>query len=268
MAEKPVQKESRRKVIMVDDVGFLLMSAKERLKERYEIFPATSAEALFKILEKTEPEIILLDINMPDMNGYEIIKKLKAQERFADIPVIFLSGNNDRKSIIKGRSHGAVDFITKPFKDSDLIECIEFQLNPEMQEKNKPLVLAVDDNPSILKAINSILNQQYVVRTLSNPLVLEELLKVMVPDLFLLDCKMPGLQGFDLVPIIRKTAGHEETPIVFLTSEGTIDNISVAISQGASDFILKPIDEEILREKIATHLSDFVMKRRIRSSKQ
>ncbi|MCL2018809.1 MAG: response regulator [Oscillospiraceae bacterium] len=260
-----MQEKSRRKIIMVDDVGFLLLSAKERLKERYEIFPATSAETLFGILENIEPEIILLDINMPNVDGYETIQKLKADSRFADIPVIFLTSKSDKDSLIKGKNLGAVDFITKPFTDAVLIESIEYQLDPKKREHNKPLILAVDDNPSILKAVNSILNQQYTVRTLTNPEKLQGLLKVLTPDLFLLDCKMPILHGFDLIPIIRGFKKHEETPIIFLTSEGTVDYISTAISQGASDFIIKPINKDVLLEKIALHLGDFVMKRRIRS---
>jgi DNA-binding response OmpR family regulator len=162
---------------------------------------------------------------------------------------------------------GAVDYIKKPFIDSDLIDCIEYQLDPYKHEKYKPVVLAVDDNPSILKAVNYLLNDQYKVYTLAEPEKLKTLLGIITPDLFLLDCKMPVLNGFDLVPIIRSFYDHEETPIVYLTSEGTIDNISVAIHLGACDFIVKPIDETVLREKIALHLKDFIIRRRIRSLK-
>ena len=257
----------RRKVIMVDYVGFLLMSAKERLKEQYEIYPATSSHALFEILGKVKPDIILLDINMPDEDGFKTIDKLKTYEEFEHIPVIFLSGKSDRASMIKGKNHGAVDFITKPFTDATLIESIEYQLNPVKREANKPLVLAVDDNPSILKAINTILNRSCLVRTLAKPENLGKLLELIAPDLFILDCQMPIMHGFDLIPVIRGFKDHTDTPIIFLASEGTIDNISVAINRGASDYLLKPIDENTLREKAALHLENFILRRRIRLAK-
>jgi DNA-binding response OmpR family regulator len=79
---------------------------------------------------------------------------------------------------------------------------------------------------------------------------------------------MPGLSGFDLVPIIRKMPQHEDTPIIFLTSDGTIDNISAAMGFGARDFIVKPIDMMILRDKTTEHLKDFIMYRRIRKEKK
>jgi PleD family two-component response regulator len=76
---------------------------------------------------------------------------------------------------------------------------------------------------------------------------------------------MPGLTGFELVPIIRSIQGYEDTPIIFLTSEKSMDHITVAVSLGACDYIIKPIDEVILRLKITKHLEDFMIQRRIRS---
>jgi PleD family two-component response regulator len=254
----------RRKVIIVDDVQFQLMSIKERLRSRYEVFPAESSEALFKLLENVKPDIILLDVNMPNEDGYEIIAQLKDNPRYAPIPVIFLSGNDDRKSIIQGMKLGAVDFIKKPFSSTDLCDAIEYHLDPAKQEEVKPIILAVDDSPSILRTTKAVLDEKYKVYTLNNPEQLPTLLGMIIPDLFLLDCNMPGLSGFDLVPIIRKFPEHEETPIIFLTSDGTIDNISAAMGFGARDFIIKPIDLLILREKVTNHTKDFIMYRRIR----
>ncbi len=128
-----------------------------------------------------------------------------------------------------------------------------------------PIILAVDDNPSILKTLNELLHRQYKVYTLPKPEMLEVLLNNVVPDLFLLDCKMPVLSGFDLVPKIRAFPGHEKTPIVFLTSEGTIDTVNAAVHFGASDFIVKPVDETVLREKLALHTSDYMMRRHLRT---
>lgn len=254
----------RRKIIYVDDVGYSLLAVKTRFQHQYEIFPAQSAEALFDILEKVVPELILLDINMPGQDGFSIIKILKENPRYSDVPVIFLTGKNDRKTVIKAMGLGAADLVPKPFSDRELIERIENQLDPEKQKAHMPIVLAVDDNPSILKAINELLHGQYRVYTLPKPEKLEILLEKIAPDLFLLDCKMPVFSGFDLVSQIRAIPEHEKTPIVFLTSEGTIDNLNAAVYFGASDFIVKPIDETVLREKLALHTADYMIRRHLR----
>ena len=77
--------------------------------------------ALTTALKKCKPQLILLDIMMPDMNGYEVIERLKADERFCRIPVIFLSALHDSENIVKGFKMGAGDYVSKPFNHEELI---------------------------------------------------------------------------------------------------------------------------------------------------
>jgi len=119
----------------------------------------------------------------------------------------------------------------------------------------KPQILAVDDAPVMQNIISSTLSGDYDVFVLSNPKLVERYLQQMKPDLILLDYKMPGLSGFDLVPIIRKYEQHKDTPIIFLTSMGTSEHILTAANLGASDFIVKPFKADVLREKVAKHLA-------------
>ena len=246
--------ETGKKIIVVDDVFLHLASIKNRMQKRYEIYPAQSAQILFKLLEKFIPDLIVLDINMPETDGYEILEMLKMNISYANIPVIFLTSNNDEESVAKGLSLGADDFIFKPFTDDKMIESIENQLDPDKREARKAVILAVDDTPAILQAVNHALSGKYTVYTLPKPEKITDLLKMIRPDLFLLDYNMPVLNGFELIPIIREFPEHEKTPIIFLTTEGTVSHISEAINLGASDFIVKPVDDEILNKKIAAHL--------------
>jgi DNA-binding response OmpR family regulator len=255
---------TRKTIIVVDDVNFQLASIRERLKEHYKVYPAQSVEILFDILGYVRPDLILMDVNMPDVDGFEAVERLYSHKHFTDIPIIILSSNKDRESIIKARDIGAADYMSKPFKDAELIKCIEFHLSPEKQAACKPVILAVDDDPGILQTVSYVLSNRYKVHTLPDPRVIKELLATVSPDLFLLDYNMPGYNGFDLVPLIRSYADHGETPIVFLTTEGTEDVISTAIHLGADGFILKPIDGTLLREKMEALLKTFIIQRRIR----
>jgi PleD family two-component response regulator len=124
----------------------------------------------------------------------------------------------------------------------------------EEEAKRKMVILAVDDSPGILQSVLSVLNDEYKVFTLSKSKEMEKVLQKLTPDLFLLDYQMPELNGFDLIPIIRNFEEHKETPIIFLTSEGTVDNLSAAIALGVCDYIVKPFNPEIIREKIAKHI--------------
>ena len=99
------------------------------------------------------------------------------------------------------------------------------------------------------------LRDQYKVITLPRPEKLQEILQNTKPDLFLLDYKMPGMSGFDLTSVIRSFSEHKDTPIVFLTSSGTVDHLIAAVDLGASDFIVKPFNMDVLREKVAKNIA-------------
>jgi len=120
---------------MVDDDLTCLTVAKNNLVDRYDIFTIPSGSKLFNILKKVTPDLILLDIEMPEMSGYDVIKVLKNNENTADIPVIFLTAKIDPESEVKGLSLGAVDYITKPFSKELLLKRMELHLLLEAQKK-------------------------------------------------------------------------------------------------------------------------------------
>jgi len=99
-------------IFIVDDNDSNLMKAASILESDYQVVTMSSAAKMFSLLEKKLPELILLDIEMPEMNGFEAIVKLKENPEWRNIPVIFLTGRIDEE---KGLSLGAVDYITKPY---------------------------------------------------------------------------------------------------------------------------------------------------------
>ena len=139
-----------------------------------------------------------------------------------------------------------------PFTAQTLQRALDKMDREEVNRKMR--VLAVDDSPAILKTISSILEDKYKVYGMTNPMMLEKFLKQIVPELFLLDYKMPDRTGFELIPVIRSFDEHKKTPIIILTSMGTPDHISASHSLGANDFIVKPFQDNILREKVAKHI--------------
>jgi len=248
----------RKKVLYVDDMNYSLISLKKGLNDRYEVFLAETAAKMYKILENVKPDIILLDVNMPDVGGYDTIKKLKADERYGDIPVIFLTCNSDKESVVKGLSLGAADYIVKPFYADKLIENIENIFNSAALKKeggsakknNAPSVLVVDDMTSMLRTIHHALHEKYNVFLISKSDIVIDFLQNNKPDVIMLDYLMPGLTGFDLVPKIRELPDYKITPIIIVSTEGTFKNVNDAIALGATDFIVKPFDPKELNYKI------------------
>ena len=107
--------QDKKTVMVVDDTPSNLQYAMEVLSDLYKVVPIKSGENALAALEKVVPDLILLDIEMPGMNGFETIKKIYEDNRFESIPVIFLTAHADKENEIEGFKLGAVDFIMKPF---------------------------------------------------------------------------------------------------------------------------------------------------------
>ncbi len=113
-------------ILVVDDNQENLKVVSNYLKEKgYKIALALNGVSALKILEDNKIDLILLDIMMPDMDGFEVCKKLKEIPKNKEIPVIFLTAKNDTEDIVKGFQVGGVDYITKPFKKEELFARIK-----------------------------------------------------------------------------------------------------------------------------------------------
>ena len=118
-------------IFIVDDNDTNLMAAKTALDGTYKTFALPSAAKMFKLLEKITPGLILLDVDMPEMDGFQAMAVLKSDEKLKSIPVIFLTAKNDAESEIRGFEMGALDFINKPFSAPVLIRRIETHIETD-----------------------------------------------------------------------------------------------------------------------------------------
>jgi putative two-component system response regulator len=115
-------------IYLVDDEIINLEIGKLALAESYHVVTVESGLKLLELLEKKVPDLVLLDVEMPQMNGYETVKVMKENKKYNEIPVIFLTGRSDIKSEMEGLSLGATDYIYKPFSPPLLLKRIEVQL--------------------------------------------------------------------------------------------------------------------------------------------
>ena len=125
------EQESKPVVLAVDDTPENLDVVKGLLSAQYVVKAAINGMMALKIAEKKPPDLILLDIRMPNMDGYEVCRKLKANEATADIPVIFLTGESDAASAADAQAAGAAGYITKPIDPDALLAQIDTCLNQD-----------------------------------------------------------------------------------------------------------------------------------------
>ncbi|MCL2759493.1 MAG: response regulator [Treponema sp.] len=132
----------QKTIFLVDDNATNLTVAEEVLVKHYRVIALSSAEQMFSALEKFTPDLILLDIEMPEMSGFAAMKRLKSNPSYAEIPVIFLTGRTDSVSEAYGIESGARDFIMKPFSEPVLINRIRYHLNIDdlIRERTSQLI--------------------------------------------------------------------------------------------------------------------------------
>lgn len=163
-----VKEKKMRHVVIVDDEATNLKVAGNVLRNHYQLTLLTSCSELLQVISRTKPDLLLLDIEMPNMNGFDAVRELRKREDFKDVPVIFLTAKNDVESEIEGLSLGAIDYINKPFSPPLLLKRIEHYLNMIDQQKELKSFNA-NLNRMVKEKTEMILQLQYsILSTIAN----------------------------------------------------------------------------------------------------
>lgn len=276
-------------LLLVDDrpenldllIGFL---------EKYNlnIIVATSGEQGLERLQHTRPDIILLDIMMPGIDGYEVCRRLKESDELSQIPIILMSALDDPVDKVKGLELGAVDYITKPYKVEEVFARIKNQLyiqdlRKQLKAAKKPQgehalgqaersirneglglgetdiksrkVLFVEDAPEDRRLLKDFLdNYYYNIIFAKNGKEAFERLKEVKPDIILLDIRLPDIDGFEVCRRLKKSDDYRNIPVIFITAlDETADTVK-GFELGAVDYITKPYNSEEVLARISTQI--------------
>lgn len=134
--------KNRKHILVIDDVTTNLRCLGEVLKDFYSVSMVKSGAQALKLMKKTKPDLVLLDVKMPEMDGYETFSHMKEDEELSSVPVIFLTADKADESEIKGRKMGAADYIKKPFEPVEMLKRIEYIL--ENYNSFAPSVIELD----------------------------------------------------------------------------------------------------------------------------
>ncbi len=136
----------KKTILIVDDTKINIDILIELLDDTYDVIVSLSAKRALEIVDETHIDIILLDILMPDVSGYDVCRILKTKDNTKNIPVIFITANTDEESIDLAYQVGGIDYITKPFKALELLARVKTQLNmqnllEELEQSHRELKL-------------------------------------------------------------------------------------------------------------------------------
>lgn len=127
----------RRCILAIDDVAVVLQRIRDTLDEYYDVVTVNSGDRALRYLENEKPDLILLDIRMTPKDGFETLRDIRSKENGIDIPVIMLTGMEDKESVMEGFEMGICDYILKPFSPKNLLERIRRALDHNAQENSR-----------------------------------------------------------------------------------------------------------------------------------
>ena len=260
----------RPRILIVDDVHENLHALMNLLRDEYAIVAATSGEKALELARRLpHPDLILLDIRMPGMDGYSVLAELKIDPATADIPVIFVTALAEAADEARGLALGVADYITKPVSPDLLHTRVRTQLELQRYRRNPVMLdvmghvpngrtqslLVVDDVPENIHELLEALKDTYRIQVAnSGARALEIVNGPSPPDLVLLDVMMPGMDGYEVCRRIKETAAGNRIPVIFVTVVDAVSDKVRGFEMGAADYITKPFDIDEVHARVRTHL--------------
>ncbi|PTX90885.1 response regulator [Opitutus sp. ER46] len=252
----------RYKVLTVDDSKTVRIIVKKAFKPfDCEIFEAANGVEGLAVAAKESPDLILLDVTMPVMDGVEMLTKLKSDPALKGIPVVMLTAEGGRDNVLKIAKIGVRDYLVKPFKEDVLIEkcsrVIDLKPMNEGPAKAKSILdpaelLIVEDKPAIVQQIQEGLKHTpWKIKGVSTQAEAADQMSKATPDLIMVSLSLPEEAAFTLFRLIRTNVKTKYTPVFALVVKTETQQQQQAQTVGFTAIITKPIDTLDLESKIA-----------------
>jgi len=239
------------KILIIDDIASNIQVVANLLKKNnYNISYAQNGKTGIERAQQVNFDLILLDIMMPEMDGYEVCTRLKSDARTKDIPVIFLTAKTTEDSLKKGFECGGVDFISKPFKSNELLARVSTHIQLKMvreilSETNLDLQKALQDKDKLLSIIAHDLSNPFSVLITFSKLLIDSYEEFSKEDVlnYLRTFYQTSKQGYNLLDNLLKwsksqTGKMEVEPVIIDLKDIVEENITLLYSQANSKKII------------------------------
>lgn len=283
------------RVLVVDDIlpNVKLLEAK-LVSEYYDVITATSGEEALKRVEQDSPDIILLDIMMPGMDGFETCKRIKANPKFSHIPVVMVTALTDTQDKVHGLESGADDFLTKPVNDTALLARVRSLARLKMTadewktRENTAAQLGVSDED--MNIINQPVDNSKILLVEDQDFDADKILSIMqesdndtvIPvqtgmkameyaaqhefDLLVVSLNLKNEDGLRLCSHLRSNEHTRAIPILMVAGEQDLPRVAQGLDIGAHDYIMRPIDKNEFLARARTQIRKKRFQEKLRAS--
>lgn len=247
-----------RTILLVDDNESALIQVKDILEERgYHVLLANDGNEALAIIDHTIPDAMILDLMMPGIDGFQVLKSIREREQTSRLPVLILTAKHITKDELKFlKSNNVQQLIQKgDVNANEMLRAVANMLFPKTSKsetpkpepktiEGKPLVLIVEDNPDNMLSVKALLSDDFTVLEAVNGMQGVEKAKKFKPNLILMDIALPQMDGIEAFKMIRNNPELQHIKVIALTASAMTQDREVLLSHGFDAFIAKPIDEQ------------------------
>lgn len=277
------------KILVVDDDANIINFFQYVLEDQgYTVEVAGNGIEAIKKVHSFFPDVILLDVVMPEMDGYEVTEELKNNPNTSNISIILVTGMDTVEDKVRGLESGADDFITKPFNFDELVARVKSllklkrlqdqlrDLEKECNGKPAPaqaagdrqnLILVIEDDERVSNLMSNVLGTGgYQAVCLDDGRKAIDYLKEKIPDLIILDLMVPGIEGMELLKRIRENVMLKEVPVIVITAIADFKTKIKGLNIGADDYLVKPVKSLELLARVKSNLRKYQAYKKLRDA--
>lgn len=247
---------ANRRILMVEDDGAVREIARLSLEAigGYEVLAVESGEEALRRVDAFAPDLLLLDVAMPGMDGPETLARLRLRPALQGLPSAFLTAATQAREVDRYRRLGVDDVIAKPFDPVELCARIDAIFAAPAQPaapEQRARALVVEDDAAIRFLLGFILDQQgYAVVEAVDGEAGAAAIEGEPADIVVLDIMLPGIDGLALLGQLRRDPRWDHVPVVMLTAHGSESHVAAAMEGGADDYLGKPFDPADLLDRV------------------
>ena len=281
--------EEQAKILIVEDNPLTIQTLIEYLKKLgFTTSVARSGEEAFRQIGMAKPDLILLDIMLPGIDGFETCLRLKGNVSTMDIPVIFITALAETADKVRAFEVGGADYITKPFDFKEVAARVNMRLTiqrlqrrlqvksaviasekRELTDVAKATILIVEDNPMTLQVmLNYLKGLGFNTVGVPNGEEAIQYVAQSQPDLILLDVMLPGMDGFETCRWLKQNPTTREIPVIFMTALSDLNDKVKAFEAGGADYIVKPHQYAEVVARVKTHLTLRTLHRQVQKQRE
>jgi signal transduction histidine kinase/DNA-binding response OmpR family regulator/HAMP domain-containing protein len=260
----PIQPVGTKTVLLVEDSEPAIIQMKDFMEESgYRILVAQDGAEALAIIETTIPDAMIMDLMMPGVDGFEVLKTIRNVDKTAHIPVLILTAkhltNEDLKFLKRNNVHQLIQ--KGDVNREDLLNAVVSMVTNHIEEaekpvrsmqaiSGKPVVLVVEDNPDNMLTVKAIMEDKYTVIEAFDGSDGITMAKKHKPHLILMDIALPGLDGIEAFKAIRKDGRMQHIPIIALTASAMTSDRETILAHGFDGYLVKPIEEKVFFKTI------------------